>query len=117
VRYRYPEGVPLARYFQDFGAAPGEMHRLSRSFMPSDESRRRPDWIGIIEAGIRDYLPPGLEITRKAFESLIEEAKRLTRDEADYCRTHGDFGDGNFAIDYDSGEVLEADEELDDGDS
>ncbi len=103
--YRYREGVPLTRYFEDFGAVLGMMHRLSASFAPSEASRRRPDWIGTIEEGIRAYLPPGMKRIRGAFESLLEEAGRLAKGEADYGLTHGDFGDGNFSIDYGSGEI------------
>lgn len=103
--YKYREGVPLTRYFEDFGAALGKMHRLSHSFMPSESSRRRPDWIDSIEARIREYMPPNLGNTRKAFESLLEETKRLAKDESRYGLTHGDFGDGNFMIDYETGEI------------
>lgn len=102
--YRYREGVLIQEYFQNWGAALGRMHRLTKTYQPPSESVRRPHWFAW------EYysgFPYGarLPVIQKKYNELIAELRALPRDVDCYGLIHNDFNDGNFTVDYDNGDI------------
>lgn len=102
--YRYREGVPIEEYFQNWGAALGQLHRLTKTYQPQSESVRRPDWF------TWEYysgFPYGerLPVIQKKYDGLIAELHALPKDVDSYGLIHNDFNDGNFTVDYDNGDI------------
>jgi len=102
--YRYREGVPLNEYFQNWGQALGQLHRLAKTYQPLSESTKRPDWFRWeAESGF----PYGerLPLIHKKYDRLMAELHALPKDIDSYGLIHNDFNDGNFTVDYDNGDM------------
>jgi Ser/Thr protein kinase RdoA (MazF antagonist) len=102
--YRYREGVPIEEYFQNWGAALGQLHRLTKMYQPPSKSVRRPDWF---TRGYYSSFPYGerLPVIQKKFDALIAELHALPKNMDSYGLIHNDFNDGNFTVDYDNGDI------------
>jgi Ser/Thr protein kinase RdoA (MazF antagonist) len=102
--YRYREGVPIQEYFQNWGAALGRMHRLTKTYRPVSDSIKRPDWF---QWEAQSGFPFGerLPVIHRKYEQLITELHALPRDADSYGLIHYDFNDGNFTVDYDNGDI------------
>jgi Ser/Thr protein kinase RdoA (MazF antagonist) len=103
-RYRYREGVPIREYFQNWGRALGQMHRLTKTYQPLSESIKRSEWFAWEQ--YRGF-PYGerLPIIQKKYDKLIAELHALPKDVDSYGLIHNDFNDGNFTVDYDNGDI------------
>jgi len=106
--YRYREGVPIEEYFQNWGRVLGQMHALTKRYQPPGDQVKRPGWfeihkpsLAVVEERVSDRLP----IVRDRIESLLEEIRALPKDRDSYGLIHGDFNDGNFTVDYTSGDM------------
>ncbi len=102
--YRYREGVPLKEYFQNWGQALGQMHRLAKTYQPLSDSVKRPDWFQWeAESGFpyRERLP----LIGQKYDHLLAELQVLPKDADSYGLIHNDFNDGNFTVDYDNGDI------------
>jgi len=103
-RYRYREGAPIEEYFQNWGQALGQMHRLAKTYQPPNESIRRPEWHSwdcFRGFPYRERLPG---IGQK-YDRLLAELHALPKDADAYGLIHFDFNDGNFTVDYDNGDL------------
>jgi Ser/Thr protein kinase RdoA (MazF antagonist) len=102
--YRYREGVPMQEYFQNWGQTLGQMHRLAKSYQPSSEAIKRPEWH---QWEYYSGFPYGerLPIIQKKYDQLIAELHSLPTDVDSYGLIHNDFNDGNFTVDYDNGDI------------
>jgi len=104
--YKYREGVSIDEYFHNYGKTLGIMHRLAKDYLPVNEKIKRPDWINNMEnIFIPKYLPNNKNIIKSNFDRLIKEAKQLLKDKDSFGLIHADFGDGNFTIDYENGNI------------
>ncbi|WDV45195.1 phosphotransferase [Clostridiaceae bacterium M8S5] len=104
--YKYREGVSIDEYFHNFGKALGEMHRLTKNYIPINDKVMRPDLIKNMNTLlIPKYLPKDLNVIKSKFDILIKEAEKLPKNKNSYGLIHADFGDGNFVIDYDNGNI------------
>lgn len=103
--YRYRDGMPIEEYYQNYGKALGVMHRLSKIYKPVSDIIVRPILIDSISHSIQKYLPKDQIVLRNKFDLLIKEAKEFPKDKDSYGLLHADFGDGNFTIDYDNGNI------------
>jgi Ser/Thr protein kinase RdoA (MazF antagonist) len=102
--YRYREGVPIEEYFQNWGQVLGQMHHLTKTYQPSGDIIRRPEWhTWEYYNGFpyHDRLP----VIGQKYNQLIAELHALSRDVDSYGLIHNDFNDGNFTVDYDNGDI------------
>ena len=102
--YRYRVGVPIEEYFQNWGHALGQMHRLTKTYQPLSKAIRRPawfDWEYTSGFPYREQLP-GIAVK---YDALIAELQALPKDVDSYGLIHNDFNDGNFTVDYDNGDI------------
>jgi len=102
--YRYREGVPIEEYFKNWGHVLGQMHRMTKTYKPISETIRRPEWHTWEYYGGFPYAD-GLPIINKKYDQLIAELHALPKDVDSYGLIHNDFNDGNFTVDYDSGDI------------
>ena len=104
--YRYREGVSLEVYFRDWGQTLGRMHALAKLYEPPGRSYRRPDWLSERGPGyIEGRVPGGFPVVRGRLKGLVAEAGALPREIDSYGLIHADFNDGNFTLDYDTGDI------------
>jgi Ser/Thr protein kinase RdoA (MazF antagonist) len=82
------------------------MHKLSKNYSPINNKIIRHDFVNNMgNLLIPKYLPKNKEIIKKKFNILINESNPLSKDKDSYGLIHADFGDGNFVINYDNGNI------------
>ena len=80
------------------------MHNLTKNYSPTNTKFIRHGLVNNMEnLLIPKYLPENKKILKTKFDILIKESKQLPQNKDSYGLIHADFGDGNFAIDYDNG--------------
>jgi Ser/Thr protein kinase RdoA (MazF antagonist) len=102
--YRYREGVSINEYFQNWGQVLGRLHRLAKTYQPLSPSMKRPEWHQREEYKgfpYRERLP----LVAQKYDQLIAELQTLPKDVDSYGLIHYDFNDGNFTVDYDTGDI------------
>ena len=102
-QYRYREGVPIEEYFYNTGKALGEIHRLSKQYEPS---HRRIDYSDKFNREYIDRLiPDEYSELKQAIFRRLDKFSELPREKEDYGLIHFDFSDGNYHIDFSTGDI------------
>lgn len=102
--YRYIKGKPISEHHYNCGRLIGQLHNASETYVPH-EGKKRHDVLTHMKKMIQDYLPDHLIKVRKKFNELICQLESLEISPNTYGLIHGDFGDGNYNIDYDNGQI------------
>ena len=103
--YRYRDGVSVDEYYVNWGKLLGQMHRLARAYTPSP-TRRRPQLLDVLANHyIPHYLPPSYDKVGERFQQLLAEVSAFPDDKDAYGLIHADFSDGNFCVDYATGDI------------
>ena len=102
-QYRYREGVPIEEYFYNTGKALGAIHRLSKQYEPS---HRRMDYSDKYNKEYIDQLiPDKYKNLKQAIYRRLDMFAALPREAEDYGLVHFDFSDGNYHIDFSTGDI------------
>ncbi len=101
--YRYREGVPLTEYFYNCGKVLGKMHHLSKEYKPV---HRRYDFFEKYNAGYIDQLIPGsLPLLKEKLVHLLKTLEGLDKNRESFGMVHFDYSDGNYMIDFETGQI------------
>jgi len=101
--YRYREGVPLNEYFHNCGKVLGKMHQLSKEYTPI---HRRHDYFDTVNAGyIDELIPDSYSRLKKKLLQILKDLDGLDRGRASYGMIHNDYSNGNYHIDFDTGQI------------
>ncbi len=104
--YRYRDGAPIEEYFYNYGKMIGSMHRVTQLYVPMSPEIIRPEWIKTMKENfIEKYCTQELSEVKEKFLHLCSEAQKLPKDKDAYGLIHADFNDGNFCIDYNTGDI------------
>ena len=80
--YRYREGAPIDEYFTNWGQALGQMHALSKKYVPVSATIRRPEWFELDSfAQASRRVPASLPVVREKFKTLLERLAALPKDQ------------------------------------
>jgi Ser/Thr protein kinase RdoA (MazF antagonist) len=102
-QYRYREGVPIEEYFYNTGKALGAIHRLSKQYEPS---HRRMDYSDKYNKEYIDQLiPDKYKDLKQAILRRLDMFAELPREVENYGLVHFDFSDGNYHIDFSTGDI------------
>lgn len=102
--YQYLKGKPLSEHHYNCGRLIGQLHNASETYVPQ-QGMKRHDVLTHMKKMIQGYLPDHLIKVRKNFDKLICQLESLEISKNTYGLIHGDFGDGNYNIDYDNGQI------------
>lgn len=101
--YQYREGVPISEYYYNCGKVLGKMHQESKSYMPVH--RRYPFLERYNTEKIASLIPGAFPLLKEKMAELLQTVKQLELSQENFGMIHFDFNDGNYAIDYDTGQI------------
>lgn len=101
--YRYREGVPITEYYYNCGKVLGKLHQISKGYTPV---HRRYNFFDKYNAEYIDKLiPDSLSLLKKRLVELLKSLEGLERNRETFGMVHFDFNDGNYLIDFDTGQI------------
>jgi Ser/Thr protein kinase RdoA (MazF antagonist) len=105
--YRYRSDAPIDEYFQNWGHVLGQMHALTKAYVPPANHGRRLEWFALHSPEVTPdaMVPERYSAVRDKILAHLEVIKSLPKDKDAYGLIHGDFNDGNFTVDYTNGDI------------
>jgi Ser/Thr protein kinase RdoA (MazF antagonist) len=101
--YRYREGVPITEYFYNCGKVLGKLHQLSKGFTPVHQ---RYSFFDKYNAQYIDRLiPNSLSLLKEKMIEFLKTLEGLDRNRESFGMIHFDYNDGNYSIDFDTGQI------------
>lgn len=101
--YRYREGVPITEYYYNCGKTLGKLHALSKGYTPV---HRRHDFFDKFNAEYIDKLiPNSLSLLKEKLVELLKNLEGIDRNQEFFGMIHFDYNDGNYKIDFDTGQI------------
>ncbi|WP_272480008.1 phosphotransferase enzyme family protein [Aquibacillus koreensis] len=101
--YQYREGVPITENYYNCGKVLGKMHQLAKGYTPSH--RRYSFFDKYNAAYIDNLIPDSLSLLKEKILELLQTLKGLDMSQESYGMVHFDYSDGNYMIDFDSGQI------------
>lgn len=101
--YRYRQGVPITEYYYNCGKVLGKMHQLSKGYTPvhcrySFFDKYNAEYINKI-------IPDSLSLLKEKLLELLRTLEGLDRSYESFGMVHFDYSDGNYMIDFDTGQI------------
>ncbi|MNO19726.1 Homoserine kinase [compost metagenome] len=101
--YRYREGVPISEYYYNCGKVLGKLHQLSKGYAPVHP---RYSFFDKYNAEYIDKLiPSSLSLLKEKLLGLLKTLEGLERNYESFGMIHLDYNDGNYFIDFDTGQI------------
>ncbi|ARC86996.1 aminoglycoside phosphotransferase [Clostridium argentinense] len=101
--YRYREGAPITEYYYNCGKVLGKLHQLSKEYTPV---HRRYSFFNKYNAEYIDKLiPDSLSLLKEKLVQLLKTLEGLDRNRESFGMVHFDYSDGNYSIDFDTGQI------------
>jgi Ser/Thr protein kinase RdoA (MazF antagonist) len=101
--YRYRDGVPISEYYSNCGKVLGKLHQLSKVYTPM---HRRYSFFDKYNAKYIDKLiPSSLSLLKEKLFDLLKTLEGLDRNHECFGMIHFDYNDGNYSIDFDTGQI------------
>ena len=101
--YKYREGVPITEYFYNCGKVLGKLHQLAKEYSPV---HRRYDYLDkYTPEYIERLIPNSLSSIKEKLFELLKIAEKTEKNKESYGMIHSDYNDGNYNIDYETGNI------------
>ena len=101
--YQYRKGVPITEYYYNCGKVLGKLHQLAKGYTPV---HRRYSFFDKYNAEyINKLIPNSLSLLKEKLVELLETLEGLDRSHESFGMIHFDYNDGNYLIDFDSGQI------------
>lgn len=109
--YQYRDGVSIDEYFFNTGKTLGKIHALSKDFRPK---KRRFDFFEKYNEDYFETLIPNDFICAKSItgrqikdslNDILKKLRELSRTQDNYGMVHFDYSDGNYNVDYNTGDI------------
>lgn len=101
--YRYREGAPITEYYYNCGKVLGKLHQLSKEYGPvhcrySFFDKYNTEYID-------NLIPDSFHLLKEKLAELIKTLEELNKDWESFGMTHFDYNDGNYSIDFETGQI------------
>ncbi|UVI33465.1 phosphotransferase enzyme family protein [Paenibacillus spongiae] len=101
--YLYREGTPITEYYYNCGKVLGKLHQISKGYTPV---HRRYSFFDKYNAEYIDRLiPDSLFLLKEKLVQLLKTLEGLDRNRESFGMIHFDYNDGNYSIDFDTGQI------------
>ncbi|CAH1200591.1 hypothetical protein PAECIP111893_01479 [Paenibacillus plantiphilus] len=101
--YQYREGAPITEYYYNCGKVLGKLHQISKGYTPVH--RRYSFFDKYNAAYIEKRIPGSLPLLKEKLLDLLKTLEGLNKDRASFGMVHFDYNDGNYSIDFDTGQI------------
>lgn len=101
--YRYREGVSITEYYYNCGKVLGKLHQLSKEYSPVHRRYSFFDKYNV--ESINRLIPSSLTLLKEKLVELLKTLEGLDRNRESFGMIHFDFNDGNYTIDFDTGQI------------
>jgi Ser/Thr protein kinase RdoA (MazF antagonist) len=101
--YRYREGVPITEYYYNCGKVLGKLHQLSKEYTPVH--RRYSFFDKYNPAYLDELIPESLTLLKGKLIELLSTLREVEANGETFGMLHFDYNDGNYSIDYDTGQI------------
>jgi Ser/Thr protein kinase RdoA (MazF antagonist) len=85
-------------FVEHYGQVMGRIHRLTKDYIPSDSSWRRPEWDTPGNMNIPTTMPASETAALQKFQELMRHFEMLPEDRESYGLIHQDAHGGNFFV-------------------
>ncbi|WP_438496058.1 phosphotransferase [Paenibacillus sp. IHBB 3054] len=101
--YQYREGAPITEYYYNCGKVLGKLHQISKEYTPI---HRRYSFFDKYNAEYIDKLiPDSLSPLKEKLVELLNTLEGVDRNKETFGLNHFDYNDGNYSIDFDTGQI------------
>ncbi|MBD7971050.1 phosphotransferase [Paenibacillus sp. Sa2BVA9] len=101
--YQYREGAPISEYYYNCGKVLGKLHQISKGYTPV---HRRYSFFDKYNAQYIDKLiPESFPLLKEKLVELLNTLHGLERNQETFGMNHFDYNDGNYSIDFDTGQI------------
>ncbi|MGM1047771.1 MAG: phosphotransferase enzyme family protein [Bacillota bacterium] len=101
--YRYREGAPITEYYYNCGKTLGKLHQISKEYTTV---HRRYSFFDKYNAEyIEKLIPSSLSLLKEKLLGVLKTLEGLDRNRESFGMIHFDYNDGNYMIDYNSGQI------------
>lgn len=101
--YQYREGVPISEYFYNSGKVLGKLHQLSKKYTPV---HRRYSFFDKYNAEyINKLIPDSYTLLKEKLNGYLKALVELDQSPESFGMVHFDYSDGNYMIDYNTGDI------------
>lgn len=101
--YKYREGVSITEYYYNCGKILGKLHQLSKEYAPK---HKRYDFFDKFNADYIDKLiPDSYLLLKMKMREILKTLEGLDKSRETFGMIHFDFNDGNYFIDFDTGQI------------
>ncbi|QKS48826.1 phosphotransferase (plasmid) [Paenibacillus cellulosilyticus] len=101
--YRYRDGVPITEYYYNCGKTLGKLHHLSKGYASAHSRHRFEDKYNA--ESIDTLIPDSLPLLKKKLFELLTTLEQLDKNRESFGMVHFDYNDGNYSIDYNTGQI------------
>ncbi|MNW30594.1 Phosphotransferase enzyme family protein [compost metagenome] len=101
--YRYREGAPISEYYYNCGKVLGKLHHISKGYTPVQ--RRYSFFDKYTAEYIEKLIPDSLPLLKEKLIELLGTLEGVQTSRESFGMLHFDYNDGNYTIDYDSGQI------------
>ena len=101
--YRYKAGAPIEELFFNTGKTLGVIHRLSKTYEPKHKRIEYADKYN--REYIDKLIPDTYSALKEAMYKRFDEFAKLPKDRDSYGLVHFDFSDGNYHINFMTGDI------------
>lgn len=101
--YQYRDGVPITEYYYNCGKVLGKLHQLSKGYTPVHSRYRFGDKYNA--EYIDKLIPRSLPLLKEKLFDLLNTLDGLDSSRESYGMVHFDYNDGNYSINYDTGQI------------
>lgn len=101
--YRYREGAPLEEYYFNCGKTLGRLHHLSQGYAPKHPRQHFLE--KYTPEHIDRLVPASLPRLKDRMKAILRTLGTLERNRDTYGMIHFDYCDGNYAIDFETGDI------------
>lgn len=101
--YQYREGVSISEYYYNCGKVLGKLHQLSKGYAPVHRRNSFFDKYNV--EYIDNLIPSTLPLLKEKMIELLKTLEGLDKNSESFGMVHFDYNDGNYMIDFDTGQI------------